>query len=172
MRHIRLLITLSATGAVALFVGSAYAGGPPIVNETDHPINETETFVSADPCTGTPAQIALVQSGVEHVTFFADGTAHATETLRGTFSFRHLDDSGNPVGGVYATGTTINTNGINGVIDPTTLEPIGRAGITDTLNGSGTRIDGRGFHFHENEHILVVGTPPSPKLEFDKAHCN
>jgi len=142
------------------------------VNETDHPVNETETFVSAEPCTGDPAEITLVQSGVEHVTLFADGRAHMTETLRGTFSFRHVDDSGNPVGDVYATGTFVASDAANGIFDLTTFEPIGHTEVTDTLNGGGTRTDGTTFRFHNNEHILLTGTPPSPKLEFFHAHCN
>ena len=172
MHRIRFLITLVSTAALGLFAGGALAGGPPIVSETDHPVDETETFVSTDPCTGTPAEISLLQSGVEHFTFFADGTAHMTETLRGTFSFRAVDASGNPVGDVYATGKMISGDSVNGVFDPATFEPIGQAEVTDTLNGSGTRSDGTSFHFHNNEHILVKGTPPSPKLAFFKAHCN
>ena len=172
MRPIRLLFVLAATAALALCAGSAFAGGPPIVNGTNHPVNETETFVGADACTGTPAEVTVVQSGVQHFTLFADGKAHMTETLRGTFSFRHVDASGNPVGGVYATGTFVAWDGVNGVFDLTTFEPIGHTVVTDTLNGGGTRADGTTFRFHNNEHILLMGTPLSPKLEFFKAHCN
>jgi hypothetical protein len=171
MRRFRLLLAVAATAALSVFVGTAFAGQPPIVNETNHPVNETETFISADPCTGTLAEISLVQSGVEHFTVFANGAFHSTETLRGTFSFRHVDSSGN-LGGVYATGTFVAWDGVNGLLDLTTFEPIGHAEVTDTLNGRGTRTDGTTFHFHNNEHILVTGTPPSPKLEFFKAHCN
>jgi hypothetical protein len=172
MRPFQLLFVLAAAAALALFTGTAFANGPPIASETDHPVNETETFVSADPCIGTPAEITLVQSGVEHFTVFADGRFHSTETLRGTFSFRHVDASGNPVGAVYATGAFVSWDGVNGLLDLTTFEPIGHAEVTDTLNGRGTRTDGTTFSFHSNEHILVMGTPPSPKLEFFKAHCS
>jgi hypothetical protein len=172
MRRIRFLFVLAATAALALFTGTAFASGPPIVNETDHVVNETETFVSGDPCTGAPAEITLVQSGIQHVTFFADGTAHLTETLRGTFAFRQVDAFGNPVGDAYATGSFVSSDSVNGVFDLSTMEPIGKAEITDTLNGGGTRTDGTSFRFHNNEHILLTGSPPSTKLEFFKAHCN
>lgn len=76
------------------------------------------------------------------------------------------------MGGVYATGTFVASDAANGVVDLTTFEPIGHTEITDTLNGGGTRTDGTTFRFHNNEHILLTGTPPSPKLEFFKAHCN
>jgi len=171
MRQLRPRFVLAATVGL-VFVGSAFAGGPPIISEKAHPVNETETFVSGDPCTGTPAEISLVQSGVVRFNFFADGTAHFAETLRGTFSFRHVDSSGNPVGDAYATGRFVAGDAGNGLFDPDTTEPIGHAEITDTLNGRGTRTDGTTFHFHNNEHILVTGTPPSPHLEFFKAHCN
>ena len=169
MRQLRPLFVLVGTAALA-FAGAAVAGGP-VVRQSDHPVNEAETFVSADPCTGSPAEITLVQSGVEHFTFFATGTAHFTETLRGTFSFRHVDGAGNP-GSAYATGTFVSWDGGNGIFDPTTFEPIGYTEITDTLNGSGTRADGTTFHFHNNEHILLTGTPLLPQVEFFKAHCN
>jgi hypothetical protein len=172
MRQTRPFLILVATAMTALFASTAFAGGPPIVKETSHPVDEAETFVSVDPCTGTPAEISLLQSGVVHFMFFANGRAHMTETLRGTFSFRRVDSSGSPVGPSYATGTFVSGDSVNGVFDLTTFEPIGRAVITDTLNGRGTRTDGATFQFHNNEHILLVGTPPSPSLEFFKAHCN
>jgi hypothetical protein len=159
------------TAALALFAGTAFAGGPPIVKEMDHPVDVTETFVSPDPCTGTPAEISLVQSGVEHVTFLADGTAHFAETLRGTFAFRNVDDEGNAIGDPYATGSVVSTTSLNGIVDLTTMQPVGKTEITDTLTGGGTRTDGTSFRFHNNEHILLTGTPPSPKLDFFKAHC-
>jgi hypothetical protein len=107
-----------------------------------------------------------------HATFFADGTAHLAEMLSGTFSFRHVDAFGNPVGAAYATGSFVSTDSVNGVIDLATLEPIGRIEVTDGLNGAGTRTDGTTFHFHNNEHILLTSTPPSPKLDFFNARCN
>jgi hypothetical protein len=172
MRQTRPLFVLVAAAMTALFAGTAFASGPPIVKEVSHPVDEAETFVSVDPCTGTPAEISLLQSGVVHFMFFANGRAQMTETLRGTFSFRAVDSLGNPVGDSYATGRFVSEDSVNGVFDPATFEPIGRAVITDTLNGRGTRTDGTTFHFHNNEHILFVGTPPSPSLEFFKAHCN
>jgi hypothetical protein len=171
MRQLVPWLVLVATVGLA-FAGAAFAGGPPVVSQKDHPVDENETFVSADPCTGTPAEITLVQSGVEHFTLFANGTAHFAETLLGTFSFRHVDGSGNAVGSAYATGRFVSQDAGNGIFDPATLEPVGHAEITDTLNGGGTRTDGTTFHFHNNEHILVSGTPPSPQLEFFKAHCD
>jgi hypothetical protein len=73
---------------------------------------------------------------------------------------------------VYATGAFVSCDGINGLLDLTTFEPIGHAEVTDRLTGRDTSADGTTFSFHSNEHILVMGTPPSPKLDFFKAHCN
>ena len=172
MRHTRPFFILVATAMTALFASTAFAGGPPILKEATHPVDEAETFVSVDPCTGTPAEISLVQSGVVHFMFFANGRVHMNEMLRGTFSFRHVDSSGNPAGDPYATGTFGASDALNGAFDLDTTQPIGRAVITDVLNGRGTRTDGTTFHFHNNEHIILVGIPPSPSLEFFKAHCN
>jgi hypothetical protein len=64
--------------AVALFAATAAsAGGPPIVNETDHFANEPDVFVDVNPC--DPSQEVEVTSsdtGVIHFSLFADGTVH------------------------------------------------------------------------------------------------
>jgi hypothetical protein len=170
MKIRRLVLTPAlAAGIVALAAPAAFAGGPPVVNQTDHAVNATQTFIDVDPCTGVPAQITLTFSGVMHVTLFADGTGHFTETSHGTFAFDRLNAAGNP-DGVDATGTFTDWDGGNGLFDDQG-NPIGKAEFAFTLNGRGTNLaDGSTFRFHNNGH-LVADPTGAVKLSFFKSHC-
>jgi hypothetical protein len=159
------LVALAAVGLLLSTAASALAKGPPIVNETDHFINETSTEVDVHPCTGEAAEVTIVQSGVIHFSAFADGTVHFTGTLRGTFSADAL-----PTDGIAdATGRFVVWFGGNGLL----LEEGGAVGKgvgSFTLNGKGTNADGSRFSFHQNGHT-VFDADGVPKLDFFKARC-
>jgi hypothetical protein len=159
------LVALTAVGVLLGPAASALAKGPPIVNETDHFINETSTEIAVHPCTGQAAELTIVQNGVIHFAAFADGTVHFTGTLRGTFSADML-----PTDGIAdATGRFVVSFGGNGLL----LEEGGAVGKgvgSFTLNGKGTNADGSRFNFHQNEHT-VFDTDGVPKLDFSKARC-
>jgi hypothetical protein len=168
MRRSRLAITLLAVSAVVLVTaGSAIAEGPPVVNQTDHIVNEVSTTLDVHPCTGAPVELTLVESGVIHFAAFADGTVHITGTLRGTFSADLVPADGVP----DATGTVVTWFGGNGEL----LEEggaFGKAQSAFTLNGTGTNADGTTFQFHQNGNV-VFDPAGSPKLEFfkEQTHC-
>lgn len=157
---------LPAIAALLLLsAATAFGQGPPLVNQTDHIVNETSTELDAHPCTGQLAELTIVQSGVIHFSAFADGTVHFTGTLRGTFSADALPTDGTP----DATGRFVVWFGGNGML----LEEggaVGKGTGSFTLNGKGTNADGSTFSFHENAHT-VVDADGVPKLEFFKAHC-
>jgi len=159
------LVAFAVVGVLLGTAGSALAQGPPIVNETDHFIDETSTEIDVHPCTGQAAELTIVQSGVIHFTAFADGTVHFTGTLRGTFSADAL-----PTDGIAdATGRFVVWFGGNGLL----LEEggaVGRGVGSFTLNGRGTNADGSRFVFHQNGHT-VFDTDGVPKLDFFKARC-
>lgn len=160
-------LVLAGVIAVALLSATAgFAKGPPVVNETRHVVNETQTFTDVDPCTGADAEITITFSGVEHATILPDGTGHFTETSRGTFSFDLLPTDGVP----DATGTFVDWDGGNGMFDQDG-NPIGKAEFAFTLNGRGTRADGSTFSFHNNGHV-VTDADAHVKVAFFKAHCN
>ena len=144
---------------------SAFAKGPPVVNQTDHPVNETSTQLDVHPCTGVPVELTLVETGVIHFAAFADGTVHFTGTLRGTFSADVL-----PTDAVAdATGRFTTWFGGNGLL----LEEggaIGKAQSAFTLNGRGVNADGSTFRFHQNGNT-VFDENGVPKLDFFKARC-
>ena len=163
----RSLAAAGVTVVVGLlaFGTSAFAKGPPVVNETDQFVNETSTQLDVHPCTGVPVELTLVETGVIHFSAFADGTVHFTGTLRGTFSADTL-----PTDGVAdATGTFTTWFGGNGLL----LEEggaIGKGQGAFTLNGRGVNADGSRFSFHRNGNT-VFDENGVPKLDFFKARC-
>jgi hypothetical protein len=147
------------------FGTSAFAKGPPVVNQTDHFVNDTSTQIDVHPCTGVPVELTLVETGVIHFSAFADGTVHFTGTLRGTFSADALPTDGFP----DATGTFTTWFGGNGLL----LEEGGATGkgqAAFTLNGRGVNADGSTFTFHQNGNT-VFDENGVPKLDFSKARC-
>jgi len=89
---------LVVVGLLLATAGGALAQGPPIVNQTDHIVDETSTNVDGHPCTGEPAELTVSESGVIHLSIFADGTVHFTGTLHGRFSADALPTDGTPDG--------------------------------------------------------------------------
>jgi hypothetical protein len=157
---------VAVIGWLLLTTTSALAQGPPIVKQTERLVDETSTEIDVHPCTGQPAELTLVQSGVIHFSAFANGTVHFTGTLRGTFSADALPTDGIP----DATGEFVVTFGGNGML----LEEggaIGKGVGTFILNGGGTNADGSTFTFHENEHT-VFDADGVPKLDFTQTRVN
>lgn len=152
-------------GLVLATAGGAFAQGPPVVNVTERLVNETSTDIGVHPCTGQPAELTLVESGVIHFSAFADGTVHFTGTLRGTFSADALPANSIP----DATGRVVTWFGGNGLL----LEEGGAVGKGEgsfTLNGKGTNADGSTFSFHQNGHT-VFDANGVPKLDFFKVRA-
>jgi hypothetical protein len=67
---------VAAVGLLLLTAGGALAQGPPVVKVTERLVNEPTTDIGVHPCTGQPAELTLVESGVIHFSAFADGTVH------------------------------------------------------------------------------------------------
>jgi hypothetical protein len=161
----RSLAAAGLTVGLLAFATSAFAAGPPVVNQTDHFVNETSTDLDVHPCTGAPVELTLVETGVIHFAAFADGTVHFTGTLRGTFSADALPTDGVP----DATGSFTTWFGGNGLL----LEEggaTGRAQSAFTLSGRGTNADGSTFSFHQNGNT-VFDEAGVPKLDFAKSSC-
>jgi hypothetical protein len=156
---------LAIVGVLALGASSVLAGGPPVVNTTDHLVDVPTTFVDVHPCTGQPAQVSSVETGVIHFVAFADGTVHVTGTLHGVFTADLLPVDGTP----DVTGRYTVWFGSNGAITETGTA-FGKAETTFTLNGKLTNADGSSASFHVTAHA-VFDADGTPKLEFFKAHC-
>ena len=157
---------LAIAGVLAVGASSTLAGGPPLVNTTDHLDNVPTTFVDVHPCTGEPIQVSSVESGVLHFLLRADGTISATGTLRGVFSGDLLPVDGTP----DATGSYTVVFASNGAIDETGTA-FGKAVTTFVLNGVFTNPDGSSTSFHVMAHA-VFDADGNPRIGFDNAHCH
>jgi hypothetical protein len=165
----RSLATLAVI-VMALFAATAAsAGGPPIVNETDHFANEPDVFTDVNPCDPSQeVEVTTSDTGVIHFMSFADGTVHITGTIRSTISVDVLPTDGTP----DATGHGVTWFGTNGQIDPDTGEASGKGESTFTNSVHVTFTDGTMISFNEVAHVLFDANGVV-KVEFDKfkAHC-
>jgi hypothetical protein len=164
----KVLTGVVAGAALVLFTaGVAAAGGPPTTHQTRHLVGVTQTFASQNPCTGAPGTVTVTFNGVQHFTQFADGTVHATETSRGTFSF----DASPADGDADASGTYTSWDGANGLFDQNG-NFVGRGEQSFTLNGRGTNADdGSTLRFHNNGHARADSFG-NVVQQFFKAQCN
>lgn len=153
-------------GLVQMGAPTAYAAGPPLVNETQHLVDEVSVDTDVHPCTGQVAQVTLVESGVIHFAAHPDGTVHFTGTLRGTFSADALPTDGTP----EATGSFTVWFGGNGLLNEDGTAS-GKAQSAFTLNGEGTNADGSAFRWHQNGNT-VFDASGVPKLELFKSRAN
>jgi hypothetical protein len=157
---------IAAVGLLLLTASGALAGGPPVLNESTHVINETSTDVDVYPCTGQPAEITLTESGVIHVLALADGTVHITGTLRGTFLADLLPGDGNS-GRHRHHGRLVRRKW-----GTARGGAFCKAQTAFTLNIKGTNADGTTFGFNVNGNA-VFDPSGTPKLGFSKesARC-
>jgi hypothetical protein len=165
----RSLVLVAIAALTLLAATTAVAGGPPIVNETDHFANEPNVFVDVNPCDPSQeVEVTSIDTGVTHFLLFADGTVHITGTVRSTVSIDVLPTDGTP----DATGRTVVWFGTNGKFDLDTGEPFGKAESTFTFSGHLTFADGTRISFHQVAHV-VFDANGVVKVEFDKlkTHC-
>jgi hypothetical protein len=157
-----------ALGAPVLAAAPTAAQGPPVVNTTEHIVNETSTFIDVHPCTGQEAEITVVENGVIHFAAFADGTVHFTGTLRGTFSADLLPADGAPdITGRYTTWF-----GGNGLLNEDGTAS-GKAQTAFTFNLRGTNADGTPIRTHQNGNtVFDPNGVPKVDVFHERANCH
>jgi hypothetical protein len=156
----RLSLAIVVACALSLTGTGATAGGPPLVNETDHAVNESFTEIGFDCATGLPTLVTGVFSGVLHTLVRADGSVHFTGTVRGSISDDDLPPDGTP----DATATFV-LNLADLVFSS------GREVHHVTLDGSGTAAaTGATFRIHELVQI-VLDQNGNPKIAFLRLTC-
>jgi hypothetical protein len=158
---------IAAVGLLLLTASGALAGGPPVVTESTHVINETSTDVDVYPCTWATGRDhthrershPLPRVGRRDRPHHGDAPRHllGRPPPRG----RQIPD---------ATGTTVAWFGGNGEL----LEggAFCKAQTAFTLNIKGTNADGTTFGFNVNGNA-VFDRSGTPKLGFSKesARC-
>ena len=141
----RLCLAITVAGAVMLGAVGATAGAPPLVNQTDHPIDATlEPDVGINCGTGMPTLITGTFSGVIHTLVKPDNTVHINGSVRGSVTDDDLPTDGIP----DATSTFVSTFG-------DTFRASGAEQHHFTLNGSGTTTSGIPFRFHVLIQTLI-----------------
>lgn len=143
----------------------AAAAGPPILVITDHPVDNVISRIDSDPCTGARIMLTGTETGVIHVTRFADGTVHFSVALHTSF-VADLDPSGLR----DAVGTYTVRGGGNGSLN-TDGTAFDQAEASFAGNGELARPDGSTARFHLNTHT-VFGPDGLPKVDLAHAHCS
>ena len=130
---LRSLVPLIAAAGLLLFAATPAIGAASATTETLHGF--TESFPTANPCTGDLGTVTVTYNSVFHTSVDATGGVHVTATLTGTFDFAP-DDASKP----SYTGRFTNWFGVN----------IGANGqgswSTFSLTGYGS--DGSVIHFN------------------------
>jgi len=86
----RLIPLIAATGLV-LVTAAPTSGAASTSTQTFHQV--TESFQTANPCTGDLGTVTTTYNGVLHMSADATGGFHVTGTLTGTFEFEPDDAS-------------------------------------------------------------------------------
>jgi hypothetical protein len=154
------LITL-IFGLFAFAAAGATAAGPPVVNTTEHVINQPFTDPGGIDCaTGNPSDIVGVVSGVVHILVLADGSVHVSGNVHGTSTNDDLPTDGVP----DATNTFVSH------FDDVFFAS-GKEIHTFGLHGEGTATaTGAGFRFDAVLHI-VLDSDGTPKVNIARVVC-
>lgn len=92
----QLRLTAATAFVLLLCTGSAMAGGPPIVNETVHSLNESLTDTGGNCATGNESARSVTFSGVLRTLVLADGSYRVRGAFRGDTVFDDLPADGVP----------------------------------------------------------------------------
>jgi hypothetical protein len=156
---LRLIILIF--GLLAFAAAGASAAGPPVVNTTEHVINQPFTDPGGIDCaTGNPSDIVGVVSGVVHILVLADGGVHLSGNFHGTATNDDLLADGVPeattsfvshFGDIFfASGKEIHTFGLHGE-------------GTATATGAGFRFDA--------VLQIVLDSDGTPKVNIARVVC-
>jgi hypothetical protein len=159
MQRLCLVITVLAT--ICLMTAGLVTGAPPLVNQSDHPINAAlAPDIGIDCGTGQFSLILGSYSGVIHTLVKADGTIHVTGAIRGNAT----NDDLPLLDGIDASTTFVSTFA-------DIFSASGAEIHQFTLNGSGTTTaTGARFHFH----VLIqmhLDTNGDPKIDSFRLTC-
>jgi hypothetical protein len=130
----RFLPLIAATGLLLLTAGPTSAAAS-TDTQTFHQV--TESFVTANPCTGDLGTVTTIYNGVIHMSADATGGTHVTGTLTGTFVFAPFDASLPSFTGRFTNwfGGNVGANG---------------EGFWSTFSLTGYGSDGSVIHFNGN----------------------
>jgi hypothetical protein len=155
----RLCLVIAVLGVLSLVATGAISGAPPVVNQTDHPVNQPFADFGLDCATGLPTLDLGVFSGVVHTLVRADGSVHASGAVHGSATNDDLPADGIP----EATTTFVFTFGDLVFSSGSEVHHL-------TLDGSGTAATGAHFRFHVLAQ-MVLDQNGDPKIDFLRLTC-
>jgi hypothetical protein len=159
----RKLGSIAATAFTLLAVtGGAVAGGPPLVNETVHSVDDTLTDIGANCATGNPSQRSVTFSGVMRTLVRADGSYVVRGSFRGETVFDDL-----PAADGIPDATAHFTLSIGDM-----LLPSGNAVLSEVWSGTTIALgSGTELRFHVT-YKLLLDPAGNPKLEVLRFTCD
>jgi hypothetical protein len=92
----RLCLVITVVGALSLAATGAIAGGPPVVNQLDHFVNEPFDGVGLNCASGNDARSDGHFTGVIHTLVLGNGSLLLHVAVRGTDTLYDLPDDGIP----------------------------------------------------------------------------
>jgi hypothetical protein len=168
MHHCKRAILPAAAAAAAVAVAvvvvalllvssvTVSAAGAGAVSQTQTFHNATDSFPTANPCTGVPSTATLTYNGVMHYTVNKAGDVWATGTQTGSFVLVPDDPTQPTYTGHFTSWFGVSDNQQNGV-DHSTF----------TIHGTGS--DGSTLSFHEVAHLSVSASGLT--VSFDRPSC-
>ncbi len=158
----RKLGSIAATTFTLLAItGGAVAGGPPLVNETVHSVDDTLTDIGVNCATGNVSQRSVTFSGVMRTLVRADGSYVVRGSFRGDTVFDDLPADGIPDATAhfrFAIGDM--------------LLPSGNAVLSEVWSGTTTALgSGTELRFHVT-YKLLLDPAGNPKLEVFRFTCD
>ena len=158
----RKLGSIAATTFTLLAItGGAVAGGPPLVNETVHSVDDTLTDIGVNCATGNMSQRSVTFSGVMRTLVRADGSYVVRGSFRGDTVFDDLPADGIP------DATAHFRFGIGDMVLPS-----GNAVLSEVWSGTTTALgSGTELRFHVT-YKLLLDPAGNPKLEVFRFTCD
>jgi hypothetical protein len=157
----RLCLVITVLGVLSLVATGAIAGAPPLVNQTDHPVDAAlAPDIGIDCGTGQLSLITGSYSGVIHTLVNANGSIHVTGAIEGNA----INDDLPLLDGIDASTTFVSTFA-------DIFSASGAEIHQFTLNGSGTTTATEArFRFH----VLIqlhLDTNGDPKIDSLRLTC-
>ena len=151
---LRRLIPLIAATGLLLFTAAPTGAAASTDTQTFHGL--TQTFETANPCTGDLGTVTTTSNGVFHMSADATGGTHVTGTMTGTFEFQPFDTSLPSFSGRFTNwfGGNIGANG---------------EGFWSTFSLTGYGSDGSVIHFNGVTQFHMSNG--EVHVEFTLANC-
>lgn len=156
----RLTTIAAVASALLVCAGGAVAGGPAVVNETIHPVDEPFADIGDNCATGNQSERAVTFSGVVRVLVLADGSYMTRWNVHGETVFDDLPADGIP-------DATARFRFIQGDM----VLPAGNVIYSEIWSGTTTALaTGATFRFHIT-YKLVVDPTGTPRVEVLRISC-